>query len=85
MDTPFVVKSHQVGLVQVAGVFRRYVELQDFGRTEKCRGESAHFAEWVEILQPRMLGRLHRWAKRSNSECTQWYVDLAPPSLVALN
>lgn len=89
VDTPFAVKSHQVGLIQVAdvfaAVFRRYAELQDFGQTEKYAGESVHFAEWVEILQPRLLGRPHRWAKRSKSACAQWYVDLAPPSLFALS
>ena len=39
VDTPFAVKSHQVGLIRVAdvfaAVFRRYAELQDFGQTEK--------------------------------------------------
>lgn len=88
VDTPFVVKSHQVGLVQIADVFasifRRYAELCDYGQAERYEGEGGHLTEWVEMLSPRLLGRAHRWPQRSKSQCANWYRSVAPPALVAL-
>jgi hypothetical protein len=87
VDTPFAVRSHHVGLVQVAdllaGVLRRYVELADHGWPEHYEGEREHYEAWVAALQPSMIGKEHRWAKNNKSPCSQWYRDLAPPSLVA--
>jgi hypothetical protein len=89
IDTPFAVKSHHVGLVQVADVyaaiFRRYAQLAEFDLPEKYSGEFEHYREWTEILAPRLLGRAHRWPKRSKSDCAQWYSSVAPASLVDLN
>ena len=81
-------KSHHVGLVQVADVFaaifRRHSELADYGLEEKYAGERAHVAEWVEQLTPRLLGKAHRWAARTNSDCSTWYSAIAPATLKAL-
>jgi len=88
IDTPFAVKSHQVGLVQVADVFaaifRRYAQLAEYNLPEKYSGEIEHYREWAEVLAIRLLGRAHRWPKRSRSDCAQWYNSVAPASLVAL-
>lgn len=88
VDTPFVVKSHQVGLVQIADVFasifRRYVELCDYDQTERYDGERGHVSGWVETLAPRLLSRAHRLPQRSTSQCANWYSSVAPPSILAL-
>lgn len=88
VDTPFAVKSHHVGLVQVADIFahifRRHAELADFALEPRYPDERTHYAEWVGILAPRLIPRQHRWAVRSPSACAQWYSSLAPPSLTAL-
>jgi hypothetical protein len=88
IDTPFAVKSHQVGLVQVADVFagilRRYAQLAEYNQQEKYPGELEHFAEWAGVLATRLVPSAHRWPKRSNSACAQWYSSIAPTSLVAL-
>jgi hypothetical protein len=88
IDTPFAVKSHQVGLVQVADVFaaifRRYAELTDFGQAEKYVNELAHYTQWVQTLETRLLGRANRWPTRTKSDCAKWYRSIAPPSLVDL-
>ncbi len=72
VDTPFAVKSH-VGLVQVAdifgAIFRRHAERAQYGFEEKYTGEQGHVAEWVEQLAPRLLGKAHRWAARTSSDC----------------
>lgn len=87
MDTPFAVKSHHVGLVQVADIFaavlRHYCELRDYGWGENYDGELAHYEEWVQLLKPSLLGKEHRWAKNNSSECSQWYRSLAPTGLVS--
>jgi hypothetical protein len=89
IDTPFVVKSHHVGLVQIvdvfSSVFRRYAELADYGTAEKYQGERAHFEDWVSTLSSRLISRSHRWPKRSKSECASWYNSVAPKSLVSLD
>jgi hypothetical protein len=89
IDTPFAVKSHHVGLVQVAdifaAIFRRYAELTEFARPEKYPGELAHYQEWVSVLSPRLLGRAHRWPRRPKSACARWYCSVAPTSLLALD
>ena len=88
VDTPFVVKSHQVGLVQIADIFaslfRRYTELRDYGQPERYAGEHAHVTEWIEMLTPRHLPRSHRWPQRTSSECANWYGSVAPPALLDL-
>jgi len=88
VDTPFAVKSHHVGLVQVAdifaAIFRRHSELADYALKEKYACEQAHVAEWVEQLTPRLLGKQHRWAARTNSDCSAWYSAIAPTTLKAL-
>jgi hypothetical protein len=88
IDTPFVVKSHHVGLVQIADVFasifRRYSELTDYELAEKYQGERAHFEDWVTMLSSRLISRSHRWPQRSKSECAGWYNSVAPRSLLAL-
>lgn len=88
VDTPFAVKSHHVGLVQVADIFahifRRHSELTDFGLEPRYSDEPAHYAEWVGVLAPRLIPRQHRWPVRSTSDCAKWYSSLAPRSLSAL-
>ena len=88
IDTPFAVKSHHVGLVQIAdlyaAIFRRYAELTDHNDAERYPGETRHIVEWVELLAPRLVAKASRWPARSKSECAQWYVSVAPVSLLAL-
>lgn len=88
VDSPFAVKSHHVGLVQIAdlfaAIFRHHSELTDFAFPENYPGERAHYAEWVSQLAPRLIGRQHRLPSTSKSECAQWYRDLMPASLAQL-
>lgn len=90
IDTPLTVNSQHVGLVQMAdlyaAIFRTYVELHDYDELEAYPGQTAHIDEFVSILAPRLIGRAHRWAKRATTSgpCMQWYVDIAPRSLLAL-
>lgn len=88
IDTPFVAKSHHVGLVQIAdlfaSIFRRYAELSDYGSAERYVGERIHFEEWVQELSSRLVDRAHRWPQRSKSECAIWYGSLAPKSLFSI-
>lgn len=88
IDTPFAVKSHHVGLIQVADVFahifRRYSELADFGCQPKYADEAKHYQEWVSRLAPRLINRAHRWPTRTQSPCTEWYANLAPNALKQL-
>ena len=89
IDTPFVVKSHHVGLVQIADVFaaifRRYSELAEYEMAEKYQGERAHFDDWVSTLSTRLISRSHRWPRRSDSQCANWYTSVAPQSLLSFN
>lgn len=86
VDTPFAVKSHHVGLVQVAdvfaAVFRRFAELAAGGLSENYPGELGHYAEWIELLRPTLLGREHRWPRAGRSPCADWYRSLAPAALL---
>ena len=86
LDTAFYAKSHHAGLVQIADlfafIFRRYVELLDHGANEDYKGESARIASWVDCLSERLLAASHRWPKRPKCDATQWYVEVAPPSLL---
>lgn len=88
IDTPFAVKSHQVGLVQIADVFaaifRRYADLSDFDREEKYVGEEQHYGDWVKVLSSQLLPCASRWPRRSHSECAKWYSAIAPNSLLEL-
>lgn len=85
IDTPFAVKSHHVGLVQVADVFahvfRRYSELLDYGVGEAYRGETEHYGHWVQTLTGCLLAPAHRWPTKSRSEIARWYQTAAPESL----
>ena len=88
IDTPFAVKSHHVGLVQIAdlyaAIFRRYAELTDHSDPERYPGERRHIVEWVQLLVPRLVAKGSRWPVRSKSKCAQWYISVAPASLLAL-
>lgn len=88
IDTPFAVKSHHIGLIQVAdliaGVLRLHTELADFDAPEAYPGQAEHVSEWVGVVAERLLPKSHRWPARSTSECAQWYRSVAPPSLLAL-
>jgi len=88
LDTAFYAKSHHVGLVQVADifafVFRRYVELNQNGRSESYQGETDRMGEWAQALATRLIKRSHRWPARPDNEAAKWYVDLAPRSLLQL-
>lgn len=88
IDTPFAVKSHHVGLVQVAdifaAIFRRHAELAEYGHEEKYAGEAGYVQDWVSQLQPRLLAKAHRWPSRAPSPSATWYRAVAPSSLLAL-
>ena len=88
IDTPFAVKSHHAGLVQVADLFafimRRYVEIEDFGAREQWDGEKSLLDEYVSTLSGCLLPRAHRWPTRSGSAAVKWYNSLAPASLKGL-
>lgn len=88
IDTPFAVKSHHVGLVQVADVFayvfRRYTELVDYELAEAYVGERGHYEDWVQILRGRLISAAHRWPSRSDSALARWYTSAAPNALLEL-
>lgn len=88
VDTPFVVKSHHVGLVQLAdvfaAVFRRHAELQDLKSAESFPGEAAQVADWVAQLTPRLVSKAHRCPARTTSELAHWLRDVCPASLLLL-
>jgi hypothetical protein len=88
IDTPFAVESHHVLMIQVAdviaGILRRYAELETYAWPEKYIGERVQYAEWVELLHPSFLGNEHRWGTGNTSDCAAWYRSLAPASLLAL-
>ena len=73
VDTPSRSSPTTLGDVQVAdifaAIFRRHSELADYALKEKYACEQAHVAEWVEQLAPRLLGKAHRWAARTSSDC----------------
>jgi len=89
LDTASYAKSHHSGLVQVADifafVFRRYVELIDYGYDEGYEGETARIQGWVGTLSERLLDRAHRWPARPKCQAMKWYNGLAPQSLVDLS
>jgi hypothetical protein len=88
IDSSFAVKSHHVGLVQVADMYalilRRYAELHEYNRSEKWKGEKSLINEWARTLASRMLPKATRWPERAKAPCSKWYNDIAPESLRAL-
>lgn len=88
VDTAFYAKSHHAGLVQVADlfafIFRRHVELSDYGVAEEYDGEADRISGWVEHLSQRLLGGAHRWPAHPSCDAARWFVDVAPPSLLTL-
>ncbi|GIG21746.1 hypothetical protein Cch01nite_24700 [Cellulomonas chitinilytica] len=88
VDTPFAVRSHHVGLVQVADlyatIFRRYAEVSDFDEPERYEGERDEIAGYVALLEPHLLPRASRWTRQSSDPCARWYTAMAPASLAAL-
>jgi hypothetical protein len=88
IDSSFAVKSHHVGLVQVADIYavilRRYAELHEYERSEEWQGEKSLIDEWVRTLASRMLPKATRWPERAKAPCSKWYNDIAPKSLRAL-
>lgn len=88
IDTAFYVKSHHVGLVQMADlfafVFRRYAELAQYGADEAYEGERGRIDGWTATLAERLIPKGVRWPKQKPDVCAQWYIDLAPDALKAL-
>ncbi|QYJ03504.1 DUF3800 domain-containing protein [Nocardioides panacisoli] len=87
VDTPFVVKSHHIGLVQLAdlfaAIFRRQAELGDFGEPEAYAGETERVTEWIEQLGGRLVAREHRHPARGGSDCAAWFRQMSPASLIS--
>lgn len=88
IDTPFAVESHHVLMIQVAdvlaGILRRYAELETYGSPERYTGERDQYSQWVTLLRPSLLGNEHRWGSGNKSECAAWYRGLAPAALLDL-
>jgi hypothetical protein len=88
VDTTFSIKSHHAGLVQVADVFafifRRYAEMNDFGKPEEWAGEQALIEDYVATLSSRLLPRGCRWPARQNGASSRWFNSIAPASLMSL-
>ena len=88
VDTAFTVKSHHVGLVQVADLysflFRRYAELEGGATREEFSGERELIGKYVGILSRSLLPKSHRWPSRTGSPCARWYSSIAPDPLLAL-
>lgn len=88
IDTAFYARSHHVGLVQVADLFaflfRRYSELQDYGREPAYDDEINRITGWVEMISTRLLPSAHRWPKRAGNYVASWYREAAPDSLLNL-
>lgn len=86
LDTAFYAKSHHSGLVQVADlfafVFRRHVEIVDYGAAEDYEGEADRIRSWVEVLSDRLVDRVHRWPSKPKNEAAQWFNEMAPRSLL---
>lgn len=88
IDSAFAVKSHHAGLIQVADLFafilRRYSELHDYKSKEEWDGEQSLIDECVKILAMRLLPKATRWPERTRADCSRWYCDIAPTSLLQL-
>ncbi|MBE7518484.1 MAG: DUF3800 domain-containing protein [Thermoflexaceae bacterium] len=88
IDSALLVKSHHAGLVQVADgfayLFRRHVELNDFGQREEFIGEATWVHQQVSLLASRLPPRAHRWPARPTNDCARFYASLAPASLLTL-
>ena len=85
IDSAFSVKSHHVGLVQVADLYafilRRYAELRDYECAESWEGEKSLIDEYTATLASRMLPKATRWPERAKAPCCKWYNNIAPASL----
>ena len=88
VDSAFYARSHHVGLVQIADlfafIFRRYAELHDYAAEEAFAGEAERITGWVKLISTRLIGRAHRWPKRSTGEAARWFCNVAPSSLSTL-
>ena len=88
IDTPFSIKSHHAGLVQVADlfafIFRRYAEIKDYNIEEEWPGEKAFIDKCVDSLAKQLLRKSARWPARPGSSTAKWFNDIAPPSLKGL-
>lgn len=88
VDSSFYVKSHHAGLVQVADlyafVFRRFVELKQYGKAEEWAGEAAFISHLVDMLVPRLVTRGVRHPVKSPPKSAQWFTSVTPEILVKL-
>ena len=88
IDSAFFTKSHHAGLVQVADlfafVFRRYVELTEYGALPVYKDEPKDIDDLMDRLAPSLLPKSQRWPARTASACAKTFVHLAPRCLRVL-
>ncbi len=89
IDTPFSIKSHHGGLVQVADllafILRRYAEIKDYESREVWPGEG----EWIENLINNVLAKHFnpkpgQWLLRPQNNVERWFSDITPSCLKTL-
>lgn len=82
IDAPLFADSKHIGLLQVADVlafmFRRHIELNDFGLNEDFDGERSQLAGVVERVEKRLIEKAHRYPKLPTDHVANWYRNQAP-------
>jgi hypothetical protein len=88
IDSACTVKSHHVGLVQVADLYafilRRHIEINEYKSQEMWEGERALIEEYTSMLETRTYHISMRWPKHPQCKCTKWFNYLAPESIKAI-
>lgn len=83
VHTPFYVKSHHVGIVQladlVAFVYRRYLQVVRHG--ESYDGELDRLTGWVERLDECLLAPAARTPKRQSGPAPEFIGAVSPSEL----
>ena len=59
IDTAFFVRSHHSAMAQVADVvsylFRLNIELNDYGHSEKYKGETKKISKWINLISSQLI------------------------------
>ena len=88
IDVPIFAQSHHIGLLQIADVlgfmFRRYVELHDYGHPEDFPGERDQLTGLVADVSSRLIERSHRYPRVPAASIVGWYEQMAPRSIKGL-
>lgn len=85
VDVPFFADSKLLPLIQIADlicyILRRYAELKDYNKEEKCEGELACYEGWVDEIKGMFIPSSHRYIKKGACKTSQFFTALAPDSL----